>query len=62
MMLEPLLGQSKAQSKSERLRWLDRHTVRAPIEAPSPIQAPGASIRIEAPPKSKIEIIEASHH
>ena len=36
------------------------NTVRAPIEAPSPIQAPGSSIRIESPPKSKIEIIEAS--
>ena len=29
------------------------YTVRGPIEAPSPIQAPGASIQIDAPLKLK---------
>ena len=34
---------------------LFKNTVRAPIEAPSPLQAPGASILIEAPKKVKLK-------
>ena len=36
-------------------------TVRAPIEAPSLIEAPLRKIRLEASQKSKIEIIEAPY-
>ena len=34
------------------------HTVRAPIEGPSPLKDPPLKIRIEDPPKSKIAIIQ----